>query len=165
MSNDKTIKHDCYIFMEVTWKDGFKHIVTCRGYNLKSQIAFTKSLFWVDSYNWYEVSKEIYDDWLWGSYSEETTLTKENNNERRTRKNETQRKNSPKGSDSKEKIEDSKGIRSARKRATSPGKEKPTVLRKPKVRDVRQSKEDSKGTDNPGKATPSGTRRTTRQKK
>lgn len=63
---------DAYFFIEVTWKASgkakpFKHIVPCRGYNLKSQLRFNDSLFWVDSYKYYEVTKEQYEERVWGS--------------------------------------------------------------------------------------------------
>jgi len=73
------INRDDYLFMTVTWKGGFTHIVPCRGYNLKSQIQFTKSLFWVETFTWRVVSKEDYEERIWGSGSaadtEKTTLT------------------------------------------------------------------------------------------
>ena len=70
---------DKYYFIDVTWKGGFKHIVPCRGYNLKSQLAFNDSIFWIESHSHYEVTKEQYEEYIWGSTSladtEKTTST------------------------------------------------------------------------------------------
>ena len=70
---------DGYYFIEVTWKSGFKHKVPCRGYGLKSQMAFNDSLFWVESHYFYEVTQKEYEDYVWGSGSvadiEKTTST------------------------------------------------------------------------------------------
>ncbi len=66
-----TVPTDAYYFMEVTWKKqgkikAFKHIVPCRGYNLKSQINFNESLFWVDKYTYKEVTKQQWEKRVWG---------------------------------------------------------------------------------------------------
>ena len=70
---------DKYFFIDVIWKGGFKHIVPCRGFNLKSQLAFNDSIFWIESHSHYEVTKEQYEEYLWGSGSladtEKTTST------------------------------------------------------------------------------------------
>ena len=70
---------DGYYFIDVTWKSGFKHIVPCRGFNLKSELTFNQSLFWIESINYYEVTKEQYEEKVWGSGSavdtEKTTST------------------------------------------------------------------------------------------
>lgn len=57
---------DGYYFIDVTWKSGFKHTIPCRGFNLKSEMAFTESLFWIESFHYYEVTKEQYEEKLWG---------------------------------------------------------------------------------------------------
>lgn len=79
MIEERKISRDSYIFIDVTWKGGFKHTVPCRGYNLKSQLAFNDSLFWVESHHWYVVTEEQYQEKLWGSGSaadtEKTTST------------------------------------------------------------------------------------------
>jgi hypothetical protein len=73
------VNRDGYYMIHVVWKDGFKHKVPCRGYNLKSEMAFNDSLFWVESHNFFEVSKEDYEEYIWGSGSvadtEKTTST------------------------------------------------------------------------------------------
>lgn len=58
---------DGYYFIDITWKSGFNHIVPCRGYNLKSEIAFNQSLFWIEKFHYYEVTKEQYEEKLWGT--------------------------------------------------------------------------------------------------
>lgn len=58
---------DGYYFIDVTWKSGFKHTVPCRGYRLKSEIAFNESIFWIESINYYEVTKEQYEEKTWES--------------------------------------------------------------------------------------------------
>lgn len=70
---------DGYYFIDITWKSGFKHTVPCRGYNLKSEIAFNESIFWIDSFVYYEVTKEQYEEKVWGTFSAadtEKTTTK-----------------------------------------------------------------------------------------
>lgn len=62
---------DGYYFIDITWKSGFKHTVPCRGYNLKSEIAFNDSIFWIDSFIYYEVTKEQYEEKVWGAFSTE----------------------------------------------------------------------------------------------
>lgn len=67
---------DGYYFIDITWKSGFKHTVPCRGYNLKSELAFNQSIFWIDTFNYYEVTKEQYEEKLWGSgYPADTEKT------------------------------------------------------------------------------------------
>lgn len=63
---------DGYYFIDVTWKSGFKHIVPCRGYNLKSEITFHENIFWIDSFIYYEVTKEQYEEKVLGEYIEQT---------------------------------------------------------------------------------------------
>lgn len=67
----QTVPTDAYFFMEVTWKaegknKAFKHIVPCRGYNLKSQMKFNDSLEWVDKYTYKEVTKQQWEKRVWG---------------------------------------------------------------------------------------------------
>lgn len=73
------VKRDDYIFLDVTWKSGFKHTVPCRGYNLKSQIDFNNSLFWIEKFTWRVVTQKEYEDKLWASPlvadTEKTTST------------------------------------------------------------------------------------------
>ena len=61
------IKRDDYIIIDITWKSGFKHSVPCRGFNLKSQIEFQKSIFWIESYSYRVVTKKEYEESIWGS--------------------------------------------------------------------------------------------------
>ncbi len=72
------MKNDDYIFIDVTWKSGFKHTVPCRGYRFKSETKFIESLFWIDKYTWREVTQKDYEDKIWGSGlvadTEKTTL-------------------------------------------------------------------------------------------
>ena len=47
---------DKYYEISVKWKSGFKHKIYCRGYNLKSWLAFQESIFWIESYDYKEVN-------------------------------------------------------------------------------------------------------------
>lgn len=78
---------DGYYFIEITWKSGFKHIVPCRGFRLKSEIEFNRSIFWIESYHYYEVTKEQYEERVWGSGSlADTEKTTSTNNTKSSRK-------------------------------------------------------------------------------
>lgn len=138
MYND-TIKlnRDSYLFIETKWKGGFTHIVPARGFNLKSQLKFNESLFWIESSNWYEVSKENYEEHIYG----------------RTEQTEAQQEDPPKRSRRSKKDKDSESTRSSSKKSTRTAGSQPSKLRESKVRDVRKPKKDVQGTDNPGKAT------------
>ena len=82
------VNRDGYYFIDVTWKSGFKHKVPCRGYSLKSQLAFNDSLFWVESHSFYEVTQQEYEEYLWGSGSaadtEKTTSTSNTRSRRKS---------------------------------------------------------------------------------
>lgn len=65
---------DAYFFIDVTWKDGLKHTVACRGYNLKSQMMFHDSIFWIDTYKYYEVTQKQYEDKVYGTEEEQELL-------------------------------------------------------------------------------------------
>ena len=58
---------DGYYFIDVTWKSGFKHTVPCRGFRLKSELAFNESIFWIESIEYYEVTKEQFEEKTWES--------------------------------------------------------------------------------------------------
>ena len=76
-----------YYLIDVTWKGGFKHKVPCRGYQLKSNMAFHDSLFWIESHIHHEVTKEQYEEYLWGSGSlADTEKTNSKTNTRSPRK-------------------------------------------------------------------------------
>lgn len=138
-----------YYFITVTWKGGFTHIVPCRGYNLKSQLDFNKSLFWVDKYDYVEVTQEKYEEYYSGSIDEGTE----------------KQADSTKGKPRKKRSEDSKATRNPSGQPTRTTKEKSSVLRESKVRDVRKPKKDVQGTNNPRKTTPARTRSSTGQTK
>jgi hypothetical protein len=61
------IKRDDYIFLDVTWETGFKHIVPCRGFNLQSQLKFSSSLDYVKSVTYRVVPEKQYMELLWVS--------------------------------------------------------------------------------------------------
>lgn len=65
---------DAYFFIDVEWKDGFKHTVACRGYDLKSQIKFHDSIFWIETYKYYEVSQAKYEEKMYGTEQEQELL-------------------------------------------------------------------------------------------
>ena len=58
------IKRDDYIFLDVTWETGFKHIVPCRGFNLTSQLRFSQSLDYVKSVTYRKVTQKLYEEML-----------------------------------------------------------------------------------------------------
>lgn len=58
---------DSYYFIDVTWKSGFKHTVPCRGFRLKSELEFNKSIFWIESIDYYEVTQKQYEEKTWES--------------------------------------------------------------------------------------------------
>ena len=70
------IKRDDYIFLDIEWKHGFKHISYCRGYNLKSHIKSIEALFWVKSFTWRVVTQEEYESKLWESSAAADTESK-----------------------------------------------------------------------------------------
>lgn len=126
-----------YFCIDTIWKSGFKHTVPCRGYNLKSQLKFNESIFWIESSNWYEVTKETYEELVYG----------------RTEQAEAQQENSPKRSRGSTKAKDSKATRNSSGKSTRTARPQPSELREPKVRNVRKPKKDVQGTNNPRKTT------------
>lgn len=144
-----------YIFIDVEWQGGFKHVVPCRGYNLQSQLAFNKSLNYVKDFKWRVVSEKQYNALMWPSFEE-------NDNERSSGKRKTQQENPAKGKPRKATDKDSKVIRDASGRGTSTSKKKRTELREPEVRDVRKPKKNVARTNNPGTKTLSRTRNSKR---
>ena len=62
---------DAYFFIDVEWKDGLKHTVACRGYDLKSQMKFHDSIFWIKTYKYYEVTQKQYEDKIYGTEEQE----------------------------------------------------------------------------------------------
>ena len=135
------VPSDSYFFIDTKWKSGFSHIVPCRGYNLKSQLRFSESIFWIESTNWYEVTKEKYEEHVYG----------------RAEQAETQQENPPKRNRRSTKDKDSESTRDRSKESTRTARPQPSKLRESKVRDVRKPKKDVQGTNNPRKASPAGT--------
>ena len=144
-----------YIFIDVEWQSGFKHIVPCRGYNLQSQLEFNKSLTYVKDFKWRVVTEKQYNAHMWPSIEE-------NEDERTSGKRQTLKKNPAKGKPRKATDKDSKVIRNASGRGTSTSKKKRTELREPEVRDVRKPKKNVARTNNPGTKTLSRTRNSKR---
>ena len=140
---------DSYFFIDTKWKGDFSHIVPCRGYNLKSQLKFNESNFVIESSHWYEVTKEQYEEHVYG----------------RTEQAEAQQENPPKRSRRSTKDKDSKATRNPSGKSTRTAGSQPSKLRKPKVSDVRKPKKDVQGTNNSRKETPTGTRKPKRQTK
>jgi hypothetical protein len=143
------LQNDSHFFIDTKWKSGFSHIVPCRGYNLKSQLRFSESIFWIESTDWYEVTKEKYEEHVYG----------------RAEQAETQQENPPKRNRRSTKDKDSESTRDRSKESTRTTGSQPSKLRESKVRDVRKPKKDVQGTNNPRKATPAGTRKPKRQTK
>lgn len=138
-----TVHRDSYFFIDTKWKDGFTHIVPCRGFNLKSQLRFNENIFWIESSEWREVTKETYEEHIYG----------------RTEQTKAQQENPPKRSRRSTKDKDSESARSSSKKSTRTAGPQPSKLREPKVRDVRKPKKDVQGTNDPGKKTLPGTRK------
>lgn len=91
------VKREDYVFIDVTWKGGFTHTVPCRGYNLKSQLDFNKSIFWIKEFTWRVVSQKEYEDKVWGSglvVDTEKTTSKTTTRSRRKNTQETAKKHS-----------------------------------------------------------------------
>lgn len=65
------VKFDAYFLITCKWKGGFTHVVPCRGYNLKSQIAFHKSLEWIEEFYFDECDQAEYDRRVFGIGEEE----------------------------------------------------------------------------------------------
>lgn len=131
---------DGYYFIDITWKSGFNHIVPCRGYNLKSEIAFNQSLFWIEKFHYYEVTKEQYEEKLWG-----TSLAADT--EKTTTKSTTR---SPRKSGSSTKVDGAKQSRTKRSAtpATKSTKNKeasatPTKKRQSGSKTTRKTKDES----------------------
>ena len=59
------VSRDGYYIIQVKWKSGFTHKVPCRGYGLKSEMAFNDSLFWVESHFFYEITQQEYEEYAW----------------------------------------------------------------------------------------------------
>jgi hypothetical protein len=137
------VPSDSYFFIDTKWKGDFSHIVPCRGYNLKSQLRFNESIFWIESSHWYEVTKEQYEEHVYG----------------RAEQAEAQQENPPKRSRRSTKDKDSESARDRSKESTRTARPQPSKLRESKVRDVRKPKKDVQGTNNTRKATPAGTRK------
>jgi hypothetical protein len=135
------VPSDSYFFIDTKWKSGFSHIVPCRGYNLKSQLRFSESIFWIESTDWYEVTKEKYEEHVYG----------------RAEQTETQQENPPKRNRRSKKDKDSESAWDSGKESTRTARPQPSKLRESKVRDVRKPKKDIQGTNNPRKASPAGT--------
>jgi hypothetical protein len=137
--------------MEVKWQGGFKHVVPCRGYNLGSQIRFTESLEYVDSYDYYECTKEEYELRFFGDGSEfEETTNGRASKAKTQQKNPTKRKPRAKGS------EDSKTVRNSSGQPPRATQKKSSGVRKSEVRNVRKPKKDVARTDDTRKASTSG---------
>ena len=143
------VPSDSYFFIDTKWKSGFSHIVPCRGYNLKSQLRFSESIFWIESNDWYEVTKEQYEEHVYG----------------RAEQAEAQQENPPKRNRRSTKDKDSESTRDRSKESTRTARSQPSKLRESKVRDVRKPKKDVQGTDSARKAKPAGSGTAKRQTK
>lgn len=133
---------DSYFFITTKWKGGFTHTNPIRGYNLTSMLRFNESLFWVESTTYEEVTKEQYEERMYGPIDEGTEKQADS----------TKRKPRAKRS------EDSKAVRNTSGSPTRTTKEKSSVMRESKVRNVRKPKKDVQGTDDTGKASSPRTR-------
>jgi len=88
-----------YYFIDVTWVNGFKHIVPCRGYGLQSQLRFNDSLEYIQLSEPRIVTEHEYNNRIWGDP------------DGRDDQRETQQKNPPKRSRAKAKSADSESAR------------------------------------------------------
>lgn len=66
----QTVPSDAYFLVHVKWQSGFEHSVPCRGYGLKSQLEFHKTLEYVESFSYEETTKEHYEFRVFGDGSE-----------------------------------------------------------------------------------------------
>jgi hypothetical protein len=139
------VTRDDFVFIDITWKGGFKHTVPCRGYNFKSQIKFNESIFWIEKFTWRIVTEKEYNAKLWAPLEE-------NDNERGKRKGKALEETATKRQSRSKANEDSKAVRSTSKRTASSSKEARTELREPKVRTVRKPKKVVARTNDSGKA-------------
>ena len=60
------IKKYDYLIANVQWSSGFKHKIAMRGFQLKSEIDFHKSLSHVTSFTWDIVTEEEYEKHKYG---------------------------------------------------------------------------------------------------
>jgi hypothetical protein len=146
---------DGYYFIDVTWKSGFKHTIPCRGYNLKSEIAFNDSLFWVESFNYYEVTEQQYEEKLWGAgypADIEKTTTKSTTASKRkataetgVKQSATKRSATPATKSTKKKDQSSAPTKKRSSGSTTTRKTKDGTIPKPKrATKARQATEESK---------------------
>ena len=139
------VTRDDFVFIDITWKGGFKHTVPCRGYNFKSQIEFTKSIFWIEKFKWRIVTEKEYTAKLWAPLEE---IEDERGQRKGKALKETPAKRKPRAKAS----EDSQGVRSTSKGTASSSKKARTELREPKVRTVRKPTKAVARTNDSGKA-------------
>lgn len=66
----ENITRDSYLLITVTWKGGFTHEVACRGYGLKSQLNFMKTIEYIDTCVYRECTEEFYNLKIYGDGSE-----------------------------------------------------------------------------------------------
>ena len=65
------VKSDAYFLLTIKWVGGFTHQVPCRGYSLKSQLDFTRSLTYVEEFTYAECDQAEYDRRVFGIGEEE----------------------------------------------------------------------------------------------
>ena len=66
---------DGYYRIEVKWEGGFKHNIYCRGYQLKSMMNFQKTLNWIESAEYKEITQQQFNKGT--SYNDDSDTSKE----------------------------------------------------------------------------------------
>ena len=141
-----------YILADVVWSTGFTHKVPMRGFSLKSQIEFHKSLSHVVSMTPNVVTEEEYNNYLYGEDDGSRECKTET-----LKKTPAKRKPRSKASEDSKRVSKPRGAtKPAAKRTASNGKEARNELREPKVRNVRKPKEDVARTNSTRKKSTSG---------
>lgn len=119
---------DGYYFIDVTWKSGFKHTVPCRGFRLKSELAFNESIFWIESIEYYEVTKEQYEEKTWESPlaadTEQKTTTKSTTSQRKRGKS--QKKDGSEQSTTPASVKPARKTTKPKEQSSTATKKKPT---------------------------------------
>jgi hypothetical protein len=57
------VPRDAYFLIDVEWTHGFKHVIACRGYNLKSWLDFEERLgkFNIKKVTYKEVTNKVWE--------------------------------------------------------------------------------------------------------
>lgn len=88
---------DGYYRIEVKWVGGFKHNIYCRGYQLKSMMNFQKTIYWIESAEYKEITEQQFNK---AQAYDDSDTTKEKSTGSRTKAGTNNReRNHPRGSE------------------------------------------------------------------